>query len=84
VAARRGLEGTFADVLTGEQISVRERLRVLLEELEPYAESLGAERQFARAHAMVDANGAQRMRAAAADDPHRATQWLAHRFLEGC
>jgi carboxylate-amine ligase len=84
VAARRGLEGTFADVLTGEQISVRERLRVLLEELEPYAESLGAERQFARAYAMVDANGAQRMRAAAADDPHRATQWLAHRFLEGC
>jgi carboxylate-amine ligase len=84
VAARHGLAGTFVDLLTGERVSVRAHLHALLDELEPYAASLGAASQFAVARSMLDVGGADRMRAAAADDPPRAAAWLTHRFLEGC
>jgi len=84
VAARRGLDGVFADLVTGEPVGVRERLGTLLEELRPLAAALGADEQFAVAEALVDANGAQRMRAAARDDARAAAQWLTDRFLDGC
>ncbi len=47
VAARHGLEGTFADLVTGGPIPVRERLSALLDEIEPFAVSLGAAEPFA-------------------------------------
>ena len=47
VAARHGLDGDFAELLTGDRVPVRERLRVLLDEMEPYAAALGSAEQFA-------------------------------------
>jgi len=84
VAARHGLDGTFADLHTGERVPVRTRLSALLDDLEPYAASLGAPAEFAFARSLVEANGAERVRAAASGDPHRAARWLADRFLDGC
>jgi carboxylate-amine ligase len=84
VAARRGLDGAFADLVTGEPVGVRDRLSALLDELGPLAAALGAEEEFAVAEALIEANGAQRMRAAAPGDPHRAARWLTDRFLDGC
>ena len=84
VAAHHGLDGTFADLRTGERVAVRTRLRALLDELEPYAASLGAGAELASARSLVQANGADRTRAAAAGDPRRAAEWLAGRFLDGC
>jgi carboxylate-amine ligase len=84
VAARHGLDGTFAELFSGEPIAVRERLHALLDEIEPYADALGAAGEFVFARSMVDANGAARTRAAAAGDPLRAARWLSDRFLEGC
>jgi glutamate---cysteine ligase / carboxylate-amine ligase len=84
VAARHGLDGTFADLVTGEPVAVRERLHALLDELEPYAAALGAARPFAHARALVAANGAAQMRHAAPADPVAAVRWLSDRFLEGC
>jgi carboxylate-amine ligase len=84
VAARHGLDGAFADLLTGEPVGVRERLHTLLDELEPYATALGADEPFAFARDLVDANGASRLREAVGSDPRAAARWLAHRFLDGC
>jgi glutamate---cysteine ligase / carboxylate-amine ligase len=84
VAARHGLDGEFAELLTGERIAVRERLRFLLEELEPYAAALGSSEQLAVARSLAQANGAAQLRAAAPGDPCAATRWLADRFLDGC
>jgi carboxylate-amine ligase len=84
VAARHGLDGTFADLLTGEPLPVRDRLRAMLDELEPLAHSLGCAAEFVFARSMAEANGADRMRAAAPDDPHGAARWLADLFLDGC
>jgi carboxylate-amine ligase len=84
VAARYGLDGTFADLVTGEPIPVRDRLHALLDQLEPYAAALGAAREFAFAREMVGTNGADRVRDAAGGDPHAAVRWLSHRFLDGC
>lgn len=85
VAARYGLDGTFADVVTGEPIGVRERLTALLDEIEPFADALGASEPFAFAREMMTrGNGADRVRAAAPGDPHGAARWLTDRFLDGC
>jgi glutamate---cysteine ligase / carboxylate-amine ligase len=84
VAARHGLDGTFADLLTGEPLPVRERLHALLDELEPFADALGAADQLAGARSLAQANGAARVRAAAPDEPRGAARWLSDRFLDGC
>jgi carboxylate-amine ligase len=84
VAARHGLDGSFADLVSGERVAVRERLRVLLDQIEPYAEALGGAAEFAVARSLAEANGADRVRAAAAGDPRAAAAWLAERFLDGC
>ena len=84
VAARHGLDGEFAELVIGEPVPVRERLRALLDELEPFADSLGAAQEFAFAREMTEANGAMRVRDAAGGDPRRAARWLTDRFLDGC
>jgi hypothetical protein len=65
-------------------VPVRERLRALLDELEPFADSLGAAQEFAFAREMTEANGAMRVRDAAGGDPRGAARWLTDRFLDGC
>jgi glutamate---cysteine ligase / carboxylate-amine ligase len=76
-ACRHGIEGTMADLVTGEVAPTRERLAALLGELAPTAERLGCAADLGRID--LDANGAQRQRSAG--DPRAATAWLAGRFL---
>ena len=92
-ACRHGLDGTMAELVTGEVAPTRERIGALLAELEPVAERLGCAAELARVD--VTANGAVRQReaAAAAAPPdgaapgaaaapaHAVTAWLAGRFL---
>ena len=66
-ALRDGVEGALADLVTGERRPVRERLRELLGELEPYAASLGCGAELATAGELIDANGAVRQRRVAAE-----------------
>jgi carboxylate-amine ligase len=80
-ALRHGLDGTLADLVTGEPASTRERLDALLERLRPAAHEVGCEAELATAQRLAECNGAQRQREAAAGDPHAAIAWLAGRFL---
>jgi carboxylate-amine ligase len=77
-ACRRGLEGTMADLVTGEVAPTRERLAALLDELAPAAQRIGCADELANANLAAD--GAARQRAAGGD-PHAVTAWLADRFL---
>jgi carboxylate-amine ligase len=81
-ACRDGVEGTLADLATGERRPARERLHELLTWLEPVAERLGCAAELASAHELVSENGAIRQRAAAEmGGIHRIPEWLAGRFL---
>lgn len=82
-ALRHGLDGTLADLVTGEPAPTRERLEVLLERLRTAAREVGCEAELATARALVERNGAQRQREAAAGDPQAAIAWLSGRFLDG-
>ena len=73
-AARDGVEGTLADLDTGERRETRARLLGLLEEIQPHG---GPELGHARA--LVDANGA--VRQGAAGDAHAAMAAIAEAFL---
>jgi glutamate---cysteine ligase / carboxylate-amine ligase len=77
-ACRRGLEGTMADLVTGEVAPTRERVAALLDELAPAAQLIGCADELADANLAAD--GAARQRAAGGD-PHAVTAWLADRFL---
>jgi glutamate---cysteine ligase / carboxylate-amine ligase len=80
-ACRYGLEGTMADLATGEVAPTRERIGALLGELEPVAQRLGCAAELAGID--LATNGAMRQReAGAAPSPaHAVTAWLAGRFL---
>jgi len=80
-ALRHGLDGTLADLVTGEPAPTRERLGALLAGLRPAATEVGCEAELAAARGLVERNGAQRQREAAAGDPYAAMAWLAGRFL---
>jgi glutamate---cysteine ligase / carboxylate-amine ligase len=82
-AARHGLNGTLADLDTGERRPARSRVRTLIEQLSPMAERLGCDGELRDAEALVAAGGAELMRSAADGDPRRAVRWLAERFLAG-
>ncbi len=76
-AVRDGLGGELVDLDTGAPFATRERLRDLVGELEPYAVSLGCERELGHALGLVTANGAVRQRAiAAAVGVDRLAGWL--------
>jgi carboxylate-amine ligase len=81
-SARRGLDGSFADLATGERRRVRDVLRERLDQLAPAAERLGCATELASAGALVEANGAQRQREEAkrCGVPSVAL-WLAERYL---
>jgi gamma-glutamyl:cysteine ligase YbdK (ATP-grasp superfamily) len=76
-AVRDGLGGELADLDTGSPYPTRDRLRDLVAELEPYAVSLGCERELGHALGLVTANGAVRQRAiVAAVGVDRLAGWL--------
>lgn len=65
-ACRWGVEGTMADLWTGERSTTRQRLLALLEHLEPEAAGLGCRSELTHARTLVERNGALRQREAAA------------------
>jgi carboxylate-amine ligase len=81
-ACRHGLDGTMADLITGEVAPTRERATALLAELAGAAERVGCAAELALAANGLDANGAARQRGVAAHGGARAVApWLAKRFL---
>jgi carboxylate-amine ligase len=78
-ACRHGLEGTMADLVSGEVAPTRERLATLLDDLAPVAQRIGCAAELTVARDSLDANGAMRQRAVGAD-PHDVTAWLVARF----
>jgi carboxylate-amine ligase len=81
-ACRHGLDGGFADLVTGERRSVRERLLRRLDELEPVAARIGCAEELHGARALLNANGAARQREVAAEAGVRGlARWLADRYL---
>jgi glutamate---cysteine ligase / carboxylate-amine ligase len=82
-ACRDGVEGGMADLDTGELRPTRERLRELLDTLEPVASGLGASGGLTRARELVECNGAiAQRRAAARAGISSVPGWLASKFLE--
>ena len=84
-AARHGVEGALADVVTAERVPTRERLLALLDELGPAARRVGCAAEVERARALVAVNGALRQRrvAAGGGGATAVAADLAGRFLEG-
>ncbi len=83
-ACRHGMDGTFADLRSGEPIPTSEHVAALLDRLAPVAERLGAGEALTDAARLVRRNGASRQRAVAAEHgPVGLTRWLADRFADG-
>jgi carboxylate-amine ligase len=78
-ACRRGMDAELADLSTGERAPARDVLRRRLEQLAPVAERLGCAIALDGADALVERNGADRLRAAG--DAHHAAQELADAYL---
>lgn len=80
-ACRHGLEGTRADLDTGEPRPARERLRELIAGLEPRAAALGCSAELTAALRMTARTGAERHRSVASEGGARElARWLANRF----
>jgi glutamate---cysteine ligase / carboxylate-amine ligase len=83
-ACRYGVEGSFADLRSGERRPARECLNALIDRIEPFAEGLGAARPLAHARDMVEKNGAIRQREAAREGgPRGLAESLAAGFADG-
>jgi glutamate---cysteine ligase / carboxylate-amine ligase len=82
-ACRHGLDGTMADLVTGEAAPTRERAATLLVDLAGPAERAGCAAELAGARAALEANGADRQRDVAAQGggARAVAAWLATRFL---
>ena len=82
-ALRDGIEGTLADLETGERRPTAERLQALVNELEPVAARLGCGEELGLAGELTEQNGAIRQRRAA-DEVGIAgiPRWLADRWLD--
>ncbi len=79
---RHGLDGTLADLETGEPRPARERLGELIGSLAATAEALGCAEELGRARELVGEGGADRQRTVAANGgPQAVAGWLADRFL---
>ncbi|HWV85264.1 MAG TPA: YbdK family carboxylate-amine ligase [Capillimicrobium sp.] len=80
-ACRWGVEGDLRDLDgDGARVPTRDRLRALLDDLAPVADRLGCARELEDARALVERNGALRLREAAAGDPHAAARVLVERY----
>jgi carboxylate-amine ligase len=83
-ACRDGVEGTLADLRSGERRPTRERLHELIDVVAPTARRLGCDAELERARELVEENAALRLRAvAAADGVEGVAAWLAERFAAG-
>ncbi|HMC07125.1 MAG TPA: YbdK family carboxylate-amine ligase [Solirubrobacterales bacterium] len=82
-AARSGVDGQMADLETGELEPTRDRLRRLLDELEPVGRRLGSSPFLARASRLASSNGAIRQREVARREGVKGlAAWLADHFLD--
>jgi carboxylate-amine ligase len=82
-ACRHGLDGTLADLATGERAPTRERVHALLDSLGEAARRLGCAAELDRARGLAERNGAVRQRAVAAEGGVRAVAAdVAARFAE--
>jgi carboxylate-amine ligase len=79
-ACRDGVEGTFADLSSGDREPVRARLLALLEAVSAAGAPLGCGPGLQRARALVERNEAMRQREAGG--PREATAWLADAYLD--
>ena len=87
VAARHGLDGDVRRPAHRRRASrVRERLRALLDELEPYARGARCAAELRRrARELVERQRRRpRARGRGRATRARAARWLADRFLDGC
>lgn len=83
-ACRHGVDGTLADLDSGEPRPTREHLQALFDELAPAAERIGAAEGLADARRLARRNGALRQRTVAAErGPRGLAGWLADRFADG-
>jgi glutamate---cysteine ligase / carboxylate-amine ligase len=82
-ACRNGLEGTMADLVTGEARPTRARATELLDDLADAARRAGCAEELAAARRALVANGAGRQREIAAERGSLTdlTRWLTERFL---
>jgi len=81
-AARDGVQGTLADLETGERRPTADRLLELLDRLAPTAERLGCGAQLEQACELARRNGAMRQRAVARDSGVAGiARWLAESWL---
>jgi glutamate---cysteine ligase / carboxylate-amine ligase len=81
-ACRHGLDGTMADLVTGEEQPTRAWATRLLYELGGPARRAGCAAELAGARTALSVNGAMRQRTVAAQrgSLHGLTSWLAERF----
>jgi carboxylate-amine ligase len=82
-ACRHGLDGTMADVVTGERRATRDWAAELLDELAGAARRVSCAAELAAACGALSVNGAIRQRelAAGRGDLTALVRWLAARFL---
>ncbi len=82
-ALRDGVDGTLADLESGERRPTRERLQELIVELDAVAARIGCEAELAEARALCEENGAIRQRRASAEAGiDGLPRWLADRWLD--
>jgi glutamate---cysteine ligase / carboxylate-amine ligase len=80
-ACRDGVEGSLADLATGERRSTNDTLHRLIDDLAPVADELGCAAELQQAHALADTNGAMRQRVSG--DARNAAAWLADAYIGG-
>ena len=78
-ACRYGLDGSLADLRTGEPAPARELLAQRLEQLAPSAVAIGCAAELERARELLRENGAERQRRAGG--PREATVQLLEEYL---
>ncbi|MEA2457898.1 MAG: glutamate---cysteine ligase / carboxylate-amine ligase [Thermoleophilaceae bacterium] len=82
-ALRHGLDGSLADLRTGDPQPARGRLDALLDALAPHAQALDCATQLEWARSLALRNGAERQRQVHRHGGIRAlTEWLARGFEE--
>jgi glutamate---cysteine ligase / carboxylate-amine ligase len=84
LACRDGVEGSLADLDSGQLQPTRQRLRRLFDRLEPEAERLGGAEHLEHARELAEKNGAMRQREVGEKEgPRAVAAWLAERFRDG-
>jgi glutamate---cysteine ligase / carboxylate-amine ligase len=80
-AARHGLDGQMADLVSGRREATRARLAELVAALEPIAARLGSSSELGEVKRLIEENGAARQRRVADERGLRGlAAWLAHGF----